>query len=148
MCWKLWVDPDEDPRNTTGVSPDSELAPLQDYMTDYRLTLLMKCSGLSAEQLARGSVPPSTMSLLGRSATSRRPSTTGAARSFRTARGFGGRARARALGWYAVVCRGYTARAMSTSTVRSPSRRWSTPPTPTWPVSRQLPTPSWPVSQT
>lgn len=61
----MWVDPDDDPRNTDGVSPDGELATLHDYLTDYRTTLLMKCDGLDAEQLARRSVPPSTMSLLG-----------------------------------------------------------------------------------
>jgi uncharacterized damage-inducible protein DinB len=61
----MWVDPDEDPRNTAGTSPDGELATLQDYLRDYRLTLLMKCEGLDAEQLARRSVPPSTLSLLG-----------------------------------------------------------------------------------
>lgn len=61
----MWVDPDDDPRNTDGVSADGELATLQDYLTDYRATLLMKCDGLDAEQLARRSVPPSTMSLLG-----------------------------------------------------------------------------------
>ncbi|MCC6496335.1 MAG: DUF664 domain-containing protein [Propionibacteriaceae bacterium] len=61
----MWVDPAEDPRNTDGVSPDGELATLQDYLADYRLTLLLKCEGLDAAQLARRSVPPSTMSLLG-----------------------------------------------------------------------------------
>jgi hypothetical protein len=61
----MWADPDEDPRNTDGVSPDGELATLQDYVKDYRLTLQMKCDGLDPEQLARRSVPPSTMSLLG-----------------------------------------------------------------------------------
>jgi uncharacterized damage-inducible protein DinB len=61
----MWLDPDDDPRNTAGVSPDGELATLHDYLADYRLTLLMKCDGLDAEQLARRSVPPSTMSLLG-----------------------------------------------------------------------------------
>lgn len=61
----MWVDPDLDPRNTDGVSPDGELATLQDYLTDYRHTLLMKCDGLDPEQLSRRSVPPSTMSLLG-----------------------------------------------------------------------------------
>ena len=61
----MWVDPDDDPRNTDGVSPDGELATLADYLASYRLTLLMKCDGLTAEQLARRSVPPSTMSLLG-----------------------------------------------------------------------------------
>ena len=34
-------------------------------MTDYRLTLGMKCEGLAPEQLATRSVPPSTLSLLG-----------------------------------------------------------------------------------
>lgn len=61
----MWVNPDDDPRNTDGVSPDGELPTLQDYLTSYRLTLLMKCDGLDPEQLARRSVPPSTMSLLG-----------------------------------------------------------------------------------
>jgi uncharacterized damage-inducible protein DinB len=61
----MWVDPEDDHRNTGGVSPDGEFATLHDYLRDYRLTLRMKCEGLDAEQLARRSVPPSTMSLLG-----------------------------------------------------------------------------------
>ncbi|WP_438483863.1 DinB family protein [Streptomyces sp. S186] len=61
----MWVDPDDDPRNNDGPSPDGELATVQDLLRDYRLTLRMKCEGLDAEQLARRSVPPSTMSLLG-----------------------------------------------------------------------------------
>jgi len=61
----MWADPDQDPRHSDGPSPDGELATLQDYLRNYRLTLLMKCEGLDAEQLARRSVPPSTMSLLG-----------------------------------------------------------------------------------
>ncbi|SED67651.1 DinB family protein [Jiangella alba] len=61
----MWVDPADDPRNSEGVSPDGELATLRDYLDSYRLTLRMKCDGLDAEQLARRSVPPSTMSLLG-----------------------------------------------------------------------------------
>jgi uncharacterized damage-inducible protein DinB len=61
----MWTDPEKDPRNMAGVSPDGELATLQDYLTNYRLTLLMKCEGLGPEQLARRSVPPSTVSLLG-----------------------------------------------------------------------------------
>lgn len=61
----MWVDPDEDPRESGQASPEGELGTLQDYLTKYRLTLLMKCEGLNAEQLARRSVPPSTMSLLG-----------------------------------------------------------------------------------
>ncbi|MFF2628519.1 DinB family protein [Kitasatospora griseola] len=61
----MWVDPDDDPRESAGPSPDGELATFQDYLTNYRLTLRMKCDGLSPEQLATRSVPPSTMSLLG-----------------------------------------------------------------------------------
>ena len=61
----MWADPDDDPRNSEGVSPDGELATLRDYVRSYRLTLLMKCEGLNPEQLARRSVPPSTLSLLG-----------------------------------------------------------------------------------
>jgi hypothetical protein len=61
----MWADPDQDPRNNDGVSPDGELATLQDFLRNYRLTLQMKCEGLDPEQLARRSVPPSTMSLLG-----------------------------------------------------------------------------------
>ena len=61
----MWADPDEDPRNSDGVSPDGELATLQDYLRNYRLTLQMKCEELDPEKLARRSVPPSTMSLLG-----------------------------------------------------------------------------------
>lgn len=62
----MWVDPSNDPRNHEGVGGDGgELAILQDYLSRYRMTLRMKCDGLDAEQLARRSVPPSTMSLLG-----------------------------------------------------------------------------------
>ncbi|SCK24431.1 Protein of unknown function [Streptomyces sp. WMMB 714] len=61
----MWADPDEDPRNRDGASPDGELATLRDFLDDYRLTLRLKCEGLDPEQLARRSVPPSTMSLLG-----------------------------------------------------------------------------------
>jgi hypothetical protein len=60
----MWVDPDDDPRETDVDSSD-ERAVLLDYLRYYRLTFQMKCSGLDAEQLARRSVPPSTMSLLG-----------------------------------------------------------------------------------
>ncbi|MGD9961043.1 DinB family protein [Nocardioides sp.] len=60
----MWVDPDDDPRDT-GTSPVGERATLVDYLRHYRLTLAMKCEGLDAEQLARRSVPPSTLSLLG-----------------------------------------------------------------------------------
>jgi uncharacterized damage-inducible protein DinB len=61
----MWSDPQDDPRNSEGNSPDGELATLEDFLANYRLTLRMKCEGLDPEQLARRSVPPSTMSLLG-----------------------------------------------------------------------------------
>lgn len=61
----MWVDPADDPRNSEGVSPDGELPTLLDYLGRYRATLLMKCEDLDPEQLARRSVPPSTLSLLG-----------------------------------------------------------------------------------
>ena len=58
-------EPGRGPRNSEVVSPDGELATLKDYLHNYRLTLRLKCEDLDAEQLARRSVPPSTMSLLG-----------------------------------------------------------------------------------
>ncbi|MET7637454.1 DinB family protein [Streptomyces sp. NPDC005438] len=61
----MWVDPDDDPRDSDSASPDGELPTLLDFLTSYRMTLRMKCEGLDAEQMARRSVPPSTMSLLG-----------------------------------------------------------------------------------
>ncbi|MFJ2770693.1 DUF664 domain-containing protein [Streptomyces sp. NPDC087300] len=61
----MWTDPDNDPRDSDSTSPDGELATLTDFLSSYRMTLRMKCEGLSPEQLARRSVPPSTMSLLG-----------------------------------------------------------------------------------
>ncbi len=42
-----------------------EHAILAEYLDRYRTTFEMKCEGLTPEQLARRSVPPSTMSLLG-----------------------------------------------------------------------------------
>lgn len=60
----LWVDPEHDPR-TTGAEPVGEKETMWEYLCRYRMTLVMKCEGLDAEQLARRSVPPSTLSLLG-----------------------------------------------------------------------------------
>ena len=60
----MWVDPDDDPRDV-GTSPVGERETLIQYLHAYRLTLRMKCDGLTPEQLARRSVPPSTLSLLG-----------------------------------------------------------------------------------
>jgi uncharacterized damage-inducible protein DinB len=42
-----------------------ELANYRDYLSHYRDTLVRKCDGLTPEQMATRSVPPSSMSLLG-----------------------------------------------------------------------------------
>ncbi|MDX2548529.1 DinB family protein [Streptomyces sp. WI04-05B] len=60
----MWVDPDDDPRETDTQIVD-ERGTLLEGLRHYRLTVEMKCAGLDAEQMARRSVPPSTMSLLG-----------------------------------------------------------------------------------
>lgn len=60
----MWVDPEDDPRgNDSAGSTEREV--LLDYLRHYRLTFEMKCDGLDAEQMARRSVEPSTMSMLG-----------------------------------------------------------------------------------
>jgi uncharacterized damage-inducible protein DinB len=59
----MWVAPDQDPR--TYGNPVGEKATYQEYLSNYRKTIEMKCEGLDADQLARRSVPPSSMSLLG-----------------------------------------------------------------------------------
>lgn len=61
--WDMWVSPEEDPRDDSTFV--GERAVLTGYLRNYRLTLELKCSGLDAEQLARRSVPPSNLSLLG-----------------------------------------------------------------------------------
>jgi uncharacterized damage-inducible protein DinB len=60
----LWMDPADDPRDT-GTELGDERSVLVDYLRAYRLTMELKCADLDAGQLARRSVPPSTMSLLG-----------------------------------------------------------------------------------
>src|SRR6476619_4083663 len=60
----IWVDPAHDPRNTDEL-PVGETAVLRQYLDRYRMTFEMKCEGLTPEQLASRSVPPSTLSLLG-----------------------------------------------------------------------------------
>src|SRR4051812_3790648 len=59
----MWAKPEADPRSA--ASPVGELGTIREYLSNYRLTLGMKCEDLSPEQLASRSVPPSTMSLLG-----------------------------------------------------------------------------------
>ncbi|MFC8801424.1 DinB family protein [Promicromonospora sp. NPDC057138] len=60
----MWADPNDDPREAL-ANPVGEKETLWNYLKHYRITLEMKCDGLDAEQMARRSVPPSTMSLLG-----------------------------------------------------------------------------------
>ena len=55
---------DDDPREN-GPTLGDERTTLVEVLRCQRLTLEMKCSGLDAEALARRSVEPSTMSLLG-----------------------------------------------------------------------------------
>ncbi len=59
----MWTAPEEDPRSYG--NPVGERATYREYLGNYRLTIEMKCDGLDAEQLARRSVPPSSLSLLG-----------------------------------------------------------------------------------
>ena len=54
----------QDPRFAT-AELEGERATVLDYLRFHRLTMEMKCADLDAAQLARRSVPPSTMSLLG-----------------------------------------------------------------------------------
>jgi uncharacterized damage-inducible protein DinB len=61
----MWMDLKQDPRFADPAELEGERATLLDYLRAYRLSMEMKCDGLDAEQLARRSVPPSTMSLLG-----------------------------------------------------------------------------------
>ena len=61
----MWTDAAQDPRFAAGTKLEGERATLLDYLRGYRLTMEMKCAGLDPAQLARRSVPPSTMSLLG-----------------------------------------------------------------------------------
>ncbi|WP_308009950.1 DinB family protein [Isoptericola luteus] len=60
----MWADPQDDPR-VTGYDPVGEKETLWEYLCRYRMTLVLKCEDLDASQLARRSVPPSTLSLLG-----------------------------------------------------------------------------------
>jgi len=60
----MFVDLDDDPRENRPTLGD-ERTTLIECLRSVRLTLEMKCSGLDADALARRSVEPSTMSLLG-----------------------------------------------------------------------------------
>jgi hypothetical protein len=61
----MWVDPEDDPRDRGQIEVVDERTNLREYLRAYRITLRMKTDGLTPEQLATRSVPPSTMSLLG-----------------------------------------------------------------------------------
>lgn len=58
-----FVGPEADPRGDGGF--EGERATLVGYLRNQRLTLELKCADLDAEALARRSVPPSNLSLLG-----------------------------------------------------------------------------------
>lgn len=62
--WDMFVHENDDPRADGGWD-NTERAVLTGFLSDRRLTLELKCSGLSPEQMARQSVPPSDLSLLG-----------------------------------------------------------------------------------
>ena len=60
----MWAPPGSDPREALAPGR-GERAVLAEYLDRYRMTFELKCEGLDAAQLARRSVPPSTLSLLG-----------------------------------------------------------------------------------
>ena len=57
-----WIAPE---RPEPPINPADERAALEDRLEYQRTTLLLKCGGLTPEQLALRSVPPSKLSLLG-----------------------------------------------------------------------------------
>ena len=59
----VWTAPQVERPDGSLTAPEREL--LQGYLDFYRTTLLYKCAGLTAEQLAARPSPPSNLSLLG-----------------------------------------------------------------------------------
>ena len=59
----VWVQPQDHPRNQEFTHGERET--LLNYLDAYRKTLVMKCEGLTPEQLATASVPPSNLTLVG-----------------------------------------------------------------------------------
>ena len=57
-----WLAPE---RSRTPRVPDDERSSLESWLEYHRATLLIKCAGLTPEQLASRSCPPSPLSLLG-----------------------------------------------------------------------------------
>lgn len=60
----MFMDLEDDPREGGPTVGDERVA-LAEFLRCQRLTLELKCSGLEAADLARRSVEPSTLSLLG-----------------------------------------------------------------------------------
>ncbi|MDQ1379378.1 MAG: hypothetical protein QOJ71_97, partial [Actinomycetota bacterium] len=60
----MFLEPDDDPRADGGFD-NNERAMLVGFLGDRRLTFEMKCAGLDAAGMARRSVEPSDLSLLG-----------------------------------------------------------------------------------
>jgi uncharacterized damage-inducible protein DinB len=61
---ETFLAPEDDPRHNDPTMGD-ERATLAEYLRYHRQTLELKCAGLDATDLAKRSVEPSTMSLLG-----------------------------------------------------------------------------------
>jgi uncharacterized damage-inducible protein DinB len=59
----MWLPDGQDPRDQRATRGERDT--VLTYLRNYRTTFELKCQGLDAEQLARRSVPPSSMSLLG-----------------------------------------------------------------------------------
>jgi hypothetical protein len=59
----VWTAPEMERPDGSLTAPEREL--LQGYLNFYRTTLLFKCAGLTAAQLAERPSPPSNLSLLG-----------------------------------------------------------------------------------
>jgi len=64
MSIDMFIDPDQDPRGDAPLRGD-ERETLTGFLRWQRMTLELKCAGLTSEQLARRAVPPSSISLLG-----------------------------------------------------------------------------------
>jgi uncharacterized damage-inducible protein DinB len=61
--WDMFVPPEGDPRSDGGFTGERDT--LAGYLRDQRLTLELKCADLDANAMARRSVEPSNLSLLG-----------------------------------------------------------------------------------
>jgi uncharacterized damage-inducible protein DinB len=59
----MWLPDGEDPRDFSATRGERDTVLM--YLRNYRLAFELKCQGLDADALARRSVPPSSMSLLG-----------------------------------------------------------------------------------